>query len=257
MHGPDFPRPSPETIAVLRRASTATITTIFRKKWNIKNIWMPLKPLHAHMEKVVGPALTIRTVPGRDDLQAIAYVPDTLFPGHPEEAIRAVQPGDVVVLDGRGATNEGLFGDLLTLRIKMKGAVGLVCDMCVRDAPHMDDKDIPIYCKGAASPGGTVFNVDFNVPIGCAGALVCPGDIILGDEDGVVVIPQAMLGEVVEACLIHEDREEFIRLKLAEGVPLEGLYPTGPEWEQRFQAWRSKRGKVKRPAAKRGRGGKR
>jgi len=257
MHGPDFPRPSSDTIAVLRRASTATITTIFRKKWNIKNIWMPLKPLHAHMEKVVGPALTIRTVPGRDDLQAIAYVPDTLFPGHPEEAIRAVQPGDVVVLDGRGATNEGLFGDLLTLRIKMKGAVGLVCDMCVRDAPHMDDKDIPIYCKGAASPGGTVFNVDFNVPIGCAGALVCPGDIILGDEDGVVVIPQAMLGEVVEACLIHEDREEFIRLKLAEGVPLEGLYPTGPEWEQRFQAWRSKRGKVKRPAAKRGRGGKR
>jgi len=257
MHGPDFPRPSSDTIAVLRRASTATITTIFRKKWNIKNIYMPLKPLHAHMEKVVGPALTIRTVPGRDDLQAIAYVPDTLFPGHPEEAIRAVQPGDVVVLDGRGATNEGLFGDLLTLRIKMKGAVGLVCDMCVRDAPHMDDKDIPIYCKGAASPGGTVFNVDFNVPIGCAGALVCPGDIILGDEDGVVVIPQAMLGEVVEACLIHEDREEFIRLKLAEGVPLEGLYPTGPEWEQRFQAWRSKRGKVKRPAAKRGRGGKR
>jgi regulator of RNase E activity RraA len=257
MHGPDFPRPSPETIAVLRRASTATITTIFRKRWNIKNIWMPLKPLHAHMEKVVGPALTIRTVPGRDDMQAIAYVPDTLFPGHPEEAIRVVQPGDVVVLDGRGATNEGLFGDLLTLRIKMKGAEGLVCDMCVRDAPHMDEKDIPIYCRGAASPGGTVFNVDYNVPIGCAGALVCPGDIILGDEDGVVVIPQAMLGEVVEACLIHEDREEFIRLKLAEGVPLEGLYPTGPEWEERFQAWRSKRGKVKRSAAKRGRGGKR
>ena len=257
MHGPDFPRPSPDMLAVLRRASTATITTIFRKKWNIKNIWMPLKPLHAHMEKVVGPALTIRTGPGRDDLQAIAYVPDTLFPGHPEEAIRAVQPGDVVVLDGRGATNEGLFGDLLTLRIKIKGAVGLICDMCVRDAPHMDDKDIPIYCKGAASPGGTVFNVDYNVPIGCAGALVCPGDIILGDEDGVVVIPQAMLGEVVEACLIHEDREEFIRLKLAEGVPLEGLYPTGPEWEERFQAWRSGPGKAKRVAARRGRGGKR
>ena len=250
MHGPDFPRPSSDKIEILSRASTATITTIFRKKWNIKNIWMPLKPLYPGMKKVVGPALTIRSVPGRDDLQPIAYVPDTLFPGHPEEAIRAVQPGDVVVLDGRGATNEGLFGDLLTLRIKIKGAAGLVCDMCVRDAPHMPEKDIPIYCKGAASPGGTVFNVDYNVPIGCAGVLVCPGDIILGDEDGVVVIPQAMLDETVEACLVHEDREEFIRLKLAEGVPLEGLYPTGPEWEQRFQEWRVTRNKAKPAAGK-------
>ncbi len=241
MHGPEFKRPSADKIEILRRASTATITTIFRKTWNIRHIWMPLKPLYPSMRKVVGPALTIRSVPGREDLAPIAYAPDTLFPGHPEEAIRAVQPGDVVVLDGRGATDEGLFGDLLTLRIKMKGAAGLVCDMCVRDAPHMPEKEIPIYCKGAASPGGTVFNVDYNVPIGCAGVLVCPGDIILGDEDGVVVIPQAMLDEVVEACLIHEDREEFIRLKLAEGVPLEGLYPTGPEWEERFQAWRAAR----------------
>ena len=254
MHGPEFPRPSSDKIKVLGRASTATITTIFKKKWNIRHIWMPLKPLYPGMPKVVGPALTIRSVPGREDLAPIAYVPDTLFPGHPEEAIRAVQPGDVVVLDGRGATDEGLFGDLLTLRIKMKGAAGLVCDMCVRDAPHMPEKEVPIYCKGAASPGGTVFNVDYNVPIGCAGVLVCPGDIILGDGDGVVVIPQALLDEVVEACLVHEDREEFIRQKLEEGVPLEGLYPTGPEWEERFQEWRAKRGKAKAATAKTGRG---
>ena len=250
MHGPDFPRPSAEKIEILGRASTATITTIFKKKWNIRHIWMPLKPLYPNMPKVVGPALTIRSVPGREDIAPIAYVPDTLFPGHPEEAIRAIQPGDGVVLDGRGATDEGLFGDLLTLRIKIKGAAGLVCDMCVRDAPHMPEKEVPIYCKGAASPGGTVFNVDYNVPIGCAGVLVCPGDIILGDGDGVVVIPQAMLDEVVEACLVHEDREEFIRLKLEEGVPLEGLYPTGPEWEERFQAWRAGRASTRPAAAK-------
>jgi len=188
--------------------------------------------------KTVGPALTIRSVPGRDDLQSIAYAPGSLFPGHPEEAIEAIQPGDVVVLDGRGATNEGLFGDLLTLRIKMKGAVGIISDMCVRDSPHMLEKNIPIFCRGSASPGGSVFNVDYNVPIGCAGVLVCPGDIMLGDDDGVVVIPIAMVPDVIEEVLLHEDREEYIRLMLSRGASLDGLYPMAPDTDKSFLEWR-------------------
>jgi regulator of RNase E activity RraA len=240
MHGPDFARPSAETIAHLARASTATITTIMKRK-GIKNIWMPIKPLFPGM-KTLGPALTIRSVPGRDDLQPIAYAPGTLFPGHPDDAIDAVQPGDVVVLDGRGARNEGLFGDLLTFRIKKRGAAGLVCDMCVRDKPHMAEKQIPIFCLDSASPGGTVFNVDYNVPIGCGGVLVCPGDIILGDDDGVVVIPQAMIAEIVAEVIVFEDREDFIRLMLEQGASLHGLYPMGPEMEERFQAWRAQKG---------------
>lgn len=239
MRGPDFQRPSEETIKTLRRASTATLTTIFRRK-GIKNIWLGLKPLFPGM-RVVGPALTIRSVPGRDDLQSIAYVEGTLFPGHPDDAIEAIKPGDVVVLDGRGATNEGLFGDLLTLRIKKKGAAGIVSDMCVRDSPHMAEKDIPIFCRGSASPGGSVFNVDYNVPIGCAGVLVCPGDIMLGDDDGVVVIPAAMVAEVIEEVLLHEDREEYIRMMLGRGASLEGLYPMGAEIEKKFLEWRRER----------------
>src|SRR5207244_4095329 len=167
-------------------ASSATVTSIFKDR-GIHNIWMSLKPLVYGM-RTVGPALTIRSVPGRGDLQPVAYKPGTLFPGHPDEAIEAIKPGDVVVLDGRGATNEGLFGDLLTLRIKMKGAAGIVSDMCVRDSPHMPEKNIPIFCRGSASPGGTVFNVDYNVRIGWAGALVGAGEIMLGDGAGVVVM---------------------------------------------------------------------
>ena len=239
MHGPEFQRPSADTITVLGRVSSATLTTIFRRR-GIKNIWMPLKPLFRGT-KTVGPALTIRSVPGRDDLQPIAYARGTSFPGHPDDAIEAIQPGDVVVLDGRGATNEGLFGDLLTLRIKMKGAAGIVADMCVRDSPHMPDKHIPIFCLGSASPGGSVFNVDYNVPIGCAGALVCPGDIMLGDDDGVVVIPSAMVTDVVDDVLLHEDREEYIRLMLSQGASLDGLYPMGTDTEKRFLEWRGTR----------------
>jgi len=214
-----------------------------RRKKGIKNIWMPIKPLFPGM-KVVGPALTIRSVPGRDDLQAIAYEPNTLFPGHPDDAIDAVQPGDVVVLDGGGATNEGLFGDLLTLRIKKRGAAGLVSDMCVRDSPHMKEKDIPIFCLGTASPGGSVFNVDYNVPIGCAGVLVCPGDLLVGDDDGVALIPQALIQEVIAEVLLHEEREVFIRTKLSEGTSLRGLYPMSPDTEAMFQKSRTERNTV-------------
>ena len=236
MHGPDFERASPQTIETLRKASTATLQSIMHRK-GVHKIWMPLHPLQKGM-KCVGPVLTIRSVPGRDDLQPIAYQPGTLFPGHPDDAIDAIQPGDVVVLDGWGATNEGLFGDLLSRRMHAAGAAGTVSDMCVRDSNRILEVGIPTFCKGPASPGGTVFNVDYNVPIGCAGVLVCPGDIISADDDGVVVIPLAMVPEVVEEVLLHEDREDFIRIQLAQGASQRGLYPMGPVWEEKFQAWR-------------------
>jgi regulator of RNase E activity RraA len=240
MHGPDFERPIPEIIDILRKGSTASYTTIFNRI-GINDIWMPIKPLFPGM-KTVGPALTIRSVPHRGDIgRDIAYAEGTLWPGHPDDAIDAVKPGDVVVLDGRGATHEGLFGDLLTMRIKEMGAAGLVCDMAVRDSPHMQEKNIPIFCLGSAAPGGTVYNVDYNVPIGCAGCLVCPGDIIVGDDDGVVVIPQRMVDYAVQEILEIEDREVFIRLMLAKGYSQHGLYPMGPEMEERFQAWRKER----------------
>jgi 5-oxopent-3-ene-1,2,5-tricarboxylate decarboxylase / 2-hydroxyhepta-2,4-diene-1,7-dioate isomerase len=102
-------------------------------------------------------------------------------------------------------------------------------------------ENIPIFCRGSAAPGGTVFNVDYNVPIGCAGVLVCAGDIMLGDEDGVVVIPRAMVADVVEEVALHEDREDYIRLMLTRGVPLDGLYPMGAETEKSFLEWRKTR----------------
>jgi regulator of RNase E activity RraA len=240
MHGPDFPRPSPEIIDILKKGSTASFTTIF-SRIGIRDIWMPLKPLFPG-GKMVGPALTIRSVPHRSDItREIAYAEGTPWPGHPDAAIDVVKLGDVVVLDGRGATNEGLFGDLLTMRVKEMGAAGLVCDMAVRDGPHLAEKNIPIFCLGSVAPGGTVYNIDYNVPIGCAGCLICPGDIMVGDDDGVVVIPQSLVDHAVAEITLMEEREEFIRLMLAEGHSQHGLYPMGPEWEGRFQAWRAKK----------------
>lgn len=113
--------------------------------------------------------------------------------------------------------------------------------MAIRDSAHMPERDIPIFCRSTASPGGTVYNVDFNVPIGCAGVLVLPGDVIAGDGDGVVVIPRALLNTVVEGVLQHEELEIFLRLRLGEGAPLRGTYPPDAQTQQAFQEWRATR----------------
>ena len=239
MKGQAFPRPTKDTIEVLKRASTATLSTIL-KRMNINKVWMSLKPFTPGM-KAVGPALTIRCVPGREDLEPMVHNIDTQFPRHPDDAIEAIQPGDIVVMDGRGSTIGAIFGDLLTQRIKVKGAAGLVSDMAVRDSSHLSEKDIPIFSRGTASPGSKMFSPDYNIPIGCAGVLVCPGDLIAADDDGVVVIPQSVVDEVVKKVLMFEDREVFIRLMLDKGESLQGLYPMGPKWEEQFQQWRTKR----------------
>lgn len=236
MQGPDFLRPRPEAVDVLWRASSATITTILKRK-GVTKVWIPVKPLVPGM-KTVGPAVTVRSVPGREDIAPLAYQPGTLFPGHPDDAIEAIQPGDVLVHDGLGFTHEGLFGDLLTLRIKSRGGAGLVSDMAIRDAPHQPERELPIFCRGTASPGGTIYNVDFNVPISCGGTLVLPGDIVVGDDDGVAVIPSTMVDDVVEAVVYHEDLEVFQRKLLAEGAELKGVYPPSAETERRFREWR-------------------
>jgi len=236
MSGREFERPGKETIEVLRRGSTASITSILRKQ-GIENSWMDLKPL-VPGSKIVGPAVTIRTVPGRGDLEALAHAEGTHFPRHPEEAIDAVQRGDVMVQDGGATVRGAIFGDLLTLRLEVRGAAGLVCDMPIRDSPRLRQQPVPVFCRGAHSPGALVFNPDYNVPIGCAGVLVFPGDIIVGDDDGVVVIPRQLVDVVVESILQFEDREEWIRLMLRQGAPLHGLYPPDEEMEARFQAWR-------------------
>jgi regulator of RNase E activity RraA len=209
---------------------------------NLNKVWMPLKPFITGM-KAVGPALTIRCVPGREDFEPMVHEVGTQFPRHPDNAIEAVQLGDMVVMAGRGSMVGAIFGDLLTQRIKVKGAAGLVSDMAVRDSSHLLEKDLSIFSRGTASPGSKMFCPDYNMPIGCAGVLVCPGDIIAADDDGVVVIPQSVVDQVVEKVLMFEDREVFIRLMLDKGVSLQGLYPMGPKWEEQFQKWRSQRAK--------------
>lgn len=235
MHGSDIERPSKEAIEVVLRGSTASMTSVLREH-GIENSWMDIYPLIPG-SKIVGPAITIRTVPGRGDIEPDAHTPGTLFPRHPEEAIDAVQSGDVLVQDGGAHVRGGIFGDLLTLRLEVRGAAGLVTDMPIRDAPRVRRQPVPVFARSCQAPGSLVFNPDFNIPIGCAGVLVFPGDLIVGDDDGVVVVPRHLIGAVVDNILTFEDREDWIRLMLRRGEALQGLYPPNEEMERRFQEW--------------------
>jgi regulator of RNase E activity RraA len=119
--------------------------------------------------------------------------------------------------------------------------------MCIRDLPHMLERGLPIFCLGSISQGGTVYNVDYNVPINCAGTLVIPGDVVVGDEDGVAVIPQALVPQIVEDVIYHEEREVFLRKMLAEGAPLKGTYPPSEETDRKFRAWRDEMRQAGKP----------
>jgi regulator of RNase E activity RraA len=237
VNGSDFKRPESRHIDVLKRASSASITTILKRR-GVIHTGIPLKPIVPGYDRVVGPAVTLRSVPGREDIAPLAYQPDTVWPGHPDDAIEALQPGDVLVHDGLGLTHQGLFGDLLVFRVKRRGAAGLVTWMCIRDLPHMPERELPIFALGSISHGGTVYNVDYNVPINCAGTLVIPGDVVVGDGDGVAVIPAAMVPDVCEDVIYHEEREVFLRKLLDEGAPLKGTYPPSEETDRKFRAWR-------------------
>ena len=239
MHGPDFQRPDPQLIEALDDVSVASITTALSRR-GIRDIWMPLKPLFPGM-RMVGPALTLRSIPGRTDMEHLAM--GDMFQRHPFDVHEALQPGDVLVHDGMGLTTMGLFGDLLTMSLQKDGGAGLVTDMAIRDGPNMVGRSLPIFCRGTAGPGGRVYNIDYNVPIGCAGVAVFPGDIVVGDDDGVAVIPQAMLADVVEDILNREDRDTFIREKLMSGTPVRGLYPIEGDLQREFEAWLKAKGK--------------
>ena len=231
-----FERLDDTTIDIIKRGSTASITSVLRKQ-GVENSWINVKSIVPGLT-LAGQAVTIRNVPGRGDIEPLSHDPASRFPRHPEEAIDSVLPGDIVVQEGSGISRGGIFGDLLTMRLEYKKAGGLVTGIPIRDCPKLRQQSVPVFCPESSAPGSLVFNIDYNVPIGCVGVLVFPGDVIVGDDDGVVVIPLSLADVVAERILEFEDREDFIREMLRKGNPLQGLYPPSEEMERTFQKWR-------------------
>src|SRR5881396_285597 len=197
---------SPETLATLSGVSTATVTTVLLKK-GLRNVWMRgTKPLRPGLPRLVGPAFTLRFVPAREDL---ATPESWSSPISTRTAIEAMPKGCIAVVGALGVTDAGIFGDILCARMEKRGVAALVTDGVVRDLEGVLGTKLPVWCQGTAAPpsvAGLTF-VGWQEPIDCGGVAVFPNDVIVVDQDGAVLIPDALLDEVVAASVEQERLE--------------------------------------------------
>lgn len=220
---------------ILQSVTTATITTILLKK-GLRNVWMRgARPLQPHQPRLVGRAFTLRFVPAREDLAT----PESWgSPKSTRAAIENMPDGCVAVVDAMGITDAGIFGDILCARMKKRGVTALVTDGVVRDVGGVLATELPVWCQGAAAPpsvAGLTF-VNWQEPVGCGGVAVIPGDVVVMDADGVVLIPAALLDDVLAAAPEQERMEAWIMEEVEKGTSLPGLYPMNAETKARYEA---------------------
>ena len=225
----------------LLQVSTATLTTNLFKR-GFHNLYVQgIRLLNAKAPRLVGPAFTLRHIPAREDLDVM-----TAFEGrsHPQRvAIETVPQGHVLVMDCRGDASVASAGSILVTRMMIRGAAGVVSDGGLRDSPEIAKLPFPTYCQGGSAPTNLIKHhaVDLNVPIGCGGVPVFPGDILVGDGEGVVVIPANIAEEVAMDAAEQDLFETFVSEKVREGQSIFGLYPPDAASKQAFEAWRAKR----------------
>jgi regulator of RNase E activity RraA len=223
------------TFAALAAATTATLTTLLLKK-GLRNVWIRgAFPLVDGQPRVVGRAFTVRFVPAREDLATPA---SWSSPISTRAAIEDMPAGCVAVVDANGVRDAGFWGDILCARMAQRGVAGLVSDGVVRDRAGVVATGLPVWAAGAAAPpsvAGLTF-VDWQQPVGCGGVAVFPGDVIVADGDGAVVIPAALVEEIAAQTADQEHLEEWIMAEIRAGVPLPGLYPPNAETRARYEA---------------------
>jgi regulator of RNase E activity RraA len=226
-----------QTISKLTTVSTATITTVLVRK-GLRNVWIRgARQLKPGQPRLVGPAFTLRFVPAREDL---ATPESWSSPRSSRAAIEDMPAGRIAVADAMGVTEAGICGDILCARMHQRGVVALVTDGVVRDLAGVRASGLPVWSQGAAAPPSIVglHFVDWQQPIACGGVAVFPGDMIVADEDGAVVIPQAMAAEVAHIGSNQELLESWIMAEVQNGAALPGLYPPDEANKERFEAFR-------------------
>lgn len=223
-----------KAIEILRGVSAATVTTVLLKK-GLRNLWMRgAKPLASGQPRVVGRAFTLRFIPAREDLATPAQWSS---PRSSRIAVETMPEGCVAVVDAMGITDAGILGDILVARMKARGVAALVTDGAIRDRAGVVATGLPVWSQGAASPpavAGMTF-VGWEDPIGCGGVAVFPNDIIVADDDGAVLIPQALLGEVLSAAPEQERFDAWALSQVERGVALPGLYPPDEQTRARYE----------------------
>jgi len=230
----------------LKKTSTATLTTVLFKR-GLRNVFIQgVFLLNKSAPRMVGEAYTLRFIPAREDLDTLGAFEGR---GHPQrEAIEACPPGQVLVMDARRDASAATGGDILMTRLMVRGVAGIVTDGGLRDSPTIEKLPWPAYCTARSAPLNLVRHhaVDSQLPIGCGGVAVYPGDIVVGDGDGVVIIPSQIANEVAEEAANQTLFEDWVEDKVRAGRSIFGLYPASPETRAEFEAWKKSAGRQAR-----------
>lgn len=226
-----------DTLATLQTVATSTLTTLLFKR-GLRNVFIQgARPLRTG-QRMAGPAFTLRYIPSREDLDGIEAFRD---PRHPQRvAVEEIPAGAVLVMDCRGDASVASAGSILATRMQVRGAAGIVSDGGLRDASGIAALAMPAWCAGPSAPTNLIRHhaLDINAPIGCGGVPVYPGDIMVGDDDGVVCIPAHLADEIAVEAVEMERFEQFVLEEVQRGVTIIGLYPpTSPDTRVRYEAW--------------------
>lgn len=238
------PTLSDDTRAKLKKVSTASIATALFKRGLRNQFIQGVVPVAPKDEVMVGPAFTLRYIPAREDRNRITVFRDA---DHPQRvAIETCPEGHVLVMDGRKDARAATAGSILVTRLAKRGAAGIVSDAGFRDADGIGALDMPAYFAKPSAPTNLTLHeaIDINVPISCGDVAVFPGDILVGDKDGVMVIPAHLADDLAEECTGMEAYEEFVLEQVNAGETIIGLYPgTRDETQAKYEAWRKKTGR--------------
>ncbi|MHB9034852.1 MAG: ribonuclease activity regulator RraA [Anaerolineae bacterium] len=241
---PDIVRPSAEVIAKLQHVSAATAAGTLHH-FGIRNPHLQGPVAWSKGRKVVGPALTLQFMPKREDIYNESEYADPEKQLH-RHVLYHAQPGDVVVVDARADMMSGVFGEMMLTFFKGRGGIGVIIDGCIRDYPNAQELDLGLWLRGVTPNYHTQTNIypfAVNVPIACGGVLVMPGDIMIADDDGAVVVPAKLAEEVAAQAGEKHEWEEFTKLRLSQGGHLRDYYPLSEASKLEYQAWREAQGK--------------
>ncbi len=229
----------PQTRDKLMTVSTATLCTALYKRGLRHQFIQDVHPLNPLAGPMVGEAFTLRYIPAREDLNPLSVFQDR---SHPQrKAVEECPPGAVFVIDSRKDPRAASAGSILVARLMRRGVAGVVTDGGFRDSPEIAELGIPAYHNRPSAPTNLTVHqaLDINVPIGCGDAPVWPGDVVVGDGDGVVVIPAHLADEVAAEAVEMTAFEDFVTEEVLKGRSILGLYPaTDEQTVKDFAAWR-------------------
>ena len=234
----------PETRDKLMGVSTATLCTALFKRGLRNQFIQDVRPLKFKGRSMVGEAFTLRYIPAREDLNPITVFQDRAHPQR--KAVEDCPPGAVLVIDSRKDARAASAGGILVTRLMVRGVAGIVTDGGFRDSPEIAELDIGAYHNRPSAPTNLTLHqaIDINVPIGCGDVEVFPGDVVVGDGEGVFIIPAGMADEIADEAVEMTAFEDFVTEEVRNGRSILGLYPpTDPQSKVDFEVWRKKMGR--------------